>query len=95
LRHITPPNQTNELVTVVEHPAFVRLYQQELAQEGLHLEIVELDRVPATPISIFPDESHKDVNALNIQIPTLSAQSTATGTGHWRGFLLCQAIRND
>ncbi|MCS6813482.1 MAG: Tn7 transposase TnsA N-terminal domain-containing protein, partial [Cyanobacteria bacterium] len=46
---------------------------QELAQEGLPLEIVELDRVPATTISIFPDESHKDVNALNIQIPTLSA----------------------
>jgi hypothetical protein len=57
----------------VEHPAFASLYQQELAQEGLPLEIVELDRVPATTISIFPDEAHKDVNALNIQIPTLSA----------------------
>lgn len=36
---------------------------------------MELDWVPATTttISIFPDESHKDVNALNIQIPTLSA----------------------
>ena len=60
-------------MTVVEHPAFASLYQQELAQEGLPLEIVELDRVPATTISIFPDEAHKDVNALNIQIPTLSA----------------------
>ncbi|MBJ7900240.1 MAG: restriction endonuclease subunit R [Cyanobacteria bacterium RI_101] len=73
LRRMTPPGQANELVTVVEHPAFASLYQQELAQEGLPLEIVELDRVPATTISIFPDESHKDVNALNIQIPTLSA----------------------
>jgi type III restriction enzyme len=70
---MTPPGQANELVTVVEHPAFASLYQQELAQEGLPLEIVELDRVPATTISIFPDEAHKDVNALNIQIPTLSA----------------------
>jgi type III restriction enzyme len=73
LRRMTPPGQANELVTVVEHPAFASLYQQELAQEGLPLDIVELDRVPATTISIFPDEAHKDVNALNIQIPTLSA----------------------
>jgi type III restriction enzyme len=73
LRRMTPPGQANELVTVVEHPAFASLYQQELAQEGLPLEIVELDRVPATTISIFPDESHKDIHALNIQIPTLSA----------------------
>jgi type III restriction enzyme len=73
LRRMTPPGQANELVTVVEHPAFASLYQQELAQEGLPLEIVELGRVPATTISIFPDEAHKDVNALNIQIPTLSA----------------------
>ncbi|BAU44091.1 hypothetical protein [Leptolyngbya sp. O-77] len=73
LRRMTPPGQANELVTVVEHPAFASLYQQELAQEGLPLEIVELNRVPATTISIFPDEAHKDVNALNIQIPTLSA----------------------
>ena len=73
LRRMTPPGQANELVTVVEHPAFASLYQQELAQEGLPLEIVELDRVPATTISIFPDEAHKDVNALNIEIPTLSA----------------------
>lgn len=73
LRRMTPAGQANELVTVIEHPAFASLYQQELAQEGLPLEIVDLDRVPATTISIFPDEAHKDVNHLNIQIPTLSA----------------------
>lgn len=73
LRRITPPGQANELVTVVEHPAFASLYQQELAQEGLPLEIMDIERVPATTISIFPDEAHKDVNALNIEIPTLSA----------------------
>ncbi len=73
LRRMTPPGQANELVTVVEHSAFASLYQQELAQEGLPLEIVELDRVPATTISIFPDEAHKDIHALNIEIPTLSA----------------------
>jgi type III restriction enzyme len=49
------------------------LYAQELAQEGLPIEIVDLDRVPATTISIFPDEAHKNVNQLDIQIPTLTA----------------------
>jgi type III restriction enzyme len=73
LRRMTPPGQANELVTVVEHPSFASLYQQELAQEGLPLEVVELDRVPKTTISIFPDSTHKDVEGLDIQIPMLSA----------------------
>ena len=73
LRRMTPPGQANELVTVIEHPAFASLYAQELAQEGLPIEIVDIDRIPATTISIFPDEAHKDINYLNIQIPTLSA----------------------
>jgi type III restriction enzyme len=73
LRRMTPPGQANELVTVIEHPAFASLYAQELAQEGLPIEIVDLDRVPATTISIFPDEAHKDVTQLDIQIPTLTA----------------------
>ncbi|MCU0570830.1 MAG: DEAD/DEAH box helicase family protein [Oculatellaceae cyanobacterium Prado106] len=73
LRRMTPAGQANELVTVIEHPAFASLYQQELAQEGLPLEIVDIDRIPATTLSIFPDEAHKDVNQLNLQIPTLSA----------------------
>jgi type III restriction enzyme len=73
LRRMTPPGQASELVTVIEHPAFASLYAQELAQEGLPIEIVDLDRVPATTISIFPDEARKDVNQLDIQIPTLTA----------------------
>jgi type III restriction enzyme len=73
LRRMTPPGQASELVTVIEHPAFASLYTQELAQEGLPIEIVDIDRVPATTISIFPNEAHKDVNQLDIQIPTLTA----------------------
>jgi type III restriction enzyme len=73
LRRMTPPGQASELVTVIEHPAFASLYAQELAQEGLPIEIVDINRVPATTISIFPDEAHKDVNQLDIQIPTLTA----------------------
>lgn len=66
LRRITPPGQANELLTVVEHRAFASLYQQELAQEGLPLEIVDIDKVPATTVSIYPDERRKDINKLNI-----------------------------
>ncbi len=73
LRRMTPPGQANELVTVVEHPAFASLYQQELAQEGLPLEVVDIDRVPATTISIYPDEARKDLAALEIEVPALTA----------------------
>jgi type III restriction enzyme len=75
LRRMTPPGSqgANELVTVVDHPAFASLYQQELAQEGLTIEIVEVDRVPATTISIYPDEARKDLQALDILVPKLTA----------------------
>ena len=72
LRRMTPPGQANELVTVVEHPAFSSLYEQELEQEGLPIEILETEQVPATTVSIFPDEK-KDWDTLDIVLPTLSA----------------------
>lgn len=73
LRRMTPPGHANELVTVVEHPAFASLYQQELAQEGLPVEVVEIDKVPRTTISIFPDKGRKDVSKLEIHIPALTS----------------------
>jgi len=73
LRRMTPPGQASELLTVVEHPAFASLYQEELAQQGLPIEVVEIERVPSTTISIFPDEANKNVTDLEIAIPTLSA----------------------
>lgn len=72
LRRMTPPGQANELVTVVEHPAFTSLYEQELEQEGLPIEVLDTDHVPATTVSIFPDEN-KDWDALDIALPSLSA----------------------
>ena len=72
LRRMTPPGQANELVTVVEHPAFTSLYEQELEQEGLPIEVLDTDSVPATTVSIFPDEN-KDWDALDIVLPSLSA----------------------
>lgn len=75
LRRITPPGTqgANEIVTVVEHPAFASLYRQELAQEGFLIEIVDIDRIPSTTISIYPDSTRKDIKALEIEIPTLAA----------------------
>ncbi|MDX9859223.1 MAG: DEAD/DEAH box helicase family protein, partial [candidate division Zixibacteria bacterium] len=72
LRRMTPPGQAHELVTVVEHPAFAGLYQQELAQEGLDLILVEVDHIPRTTVSIFPDPAKRS-SELDIRIPQLSA----------------------
>lgn len=74
LRRMTPPSGgANEIVTVVDHPAFASLYQEELAQEGLPIEIIDVDKVPRTTVTIFPDEARKDVKALEVLVPRLSA----------------------
>ena len=73
LRRMTPPGGATELVTVVDHPAFASLYQQELSQEGLPIEIIDVDKIPRTTVSIYPDERNKDVGALEILLPRLSA----------------------
>lgn len=76
LRRMMPPGpgQVHELVTVVEHQAFASLYQQELAQEGLEIEIIDIDKIPKTTVSIFPDKDKKDIKALDILIPILSSE---------------------
>ncbi|MCP5060299.1 MAG: DEAD/DEAH box helicase family protein [bacterium] len=73
LRRMTPPGQANEIVTVIEHPSFASLYQQELAQEGLPIEIIDVDKVPKTTVSIYPDDARKDLEALELAIPRLTA----------------------
>ncbi len=75
LRRMTPPGQAHEVVAVVEHEAFARLYRDELAQEGLPLETVDVTNVPTTTISIYPDTTKKDAPALDILIPRLTAAS--------------------
>lgn len=73
LRRMTLTGQANEVVTVVEHEAFARLYRDELAQEGLEVELVDIEKVPVTTVSIFPDTNTKDSALLDILIPRLSA----------------------
>lgn len=73
LRRMTPPGQAVEVVTIVEHPAFVSLYQQELEQQGLFIESIDVDYVPKTTVTIFPDRENKDCVSLDISIPEVSA----------------------
>jgi type III restriction enzyme len=74
LRRMTPPGegQAAEVVTVVEHKAFANLYRDELSQEGLPIEIVDIDRVPRTTVTIYPDAANKDLSALDLEIPRLA-----------------------
>lgn len=78
LRRITPTGGAAELVTVVEHNAFVSLYQQELSQEGLPIEVVDIDKVPKSTVTIFPDNENKDINRLDLVLPAVSAGYTRT-----------------
>ena len=73
LRRMLPPGSvgTAEVVTVVEHSAFTDLYRDQLSQEGLPIEIVDIDKVPTTTVTIFPDEKYKDPEALDLLIPRL------------------------
>jgi type III restriction enzyme len=74
LRRMTPPGDGSvaETVTVVEHKSFLSLYEDELAEEGLALESVDIEKLPRMTVSIFPDAEHKDLAALDLKIPRLS-----------------------
>lgn len=72
LRRMMPSGRVNEIVSVIEHNAFAKLYREELAQEGLPIDEMDVDKVPTTTVSIFPDVKNKDAEALDIQIPRLT-----------------------
>jgi len=74
LRRITPPGEVDEILTVVEHNAFTSLYQQELSQEGLEIEVVDVDKVPRTTVTIYPDPSKARFNQLEIELPQLAQE---------------------
>lgn len=78
LRRMISTGGTVELLTVVEHNAFVSLYQQELSQEGLPIEVVDVDKIPKSTVTIFPDSENKDLKRLDIILPAVSAGYTRT-----------------
>ena len=71
---MTPPGQASEILTVVEHKAFASLYQQELSQQGVEIEVVEVDKVPRTTVAIFPDEKKPSFGEMEIALPTVSEE---------------------
>lgn len=80
LRRMTPPGEAAELVTVVEHPAFAKLYAEELEQEGLFVETIDVEHIPKTTVTIFPDKEHKDLAALDIVLPEISGGFSRTAS---------------
>ncbi|MGQ9807196.1 MAG: DEAD/DEAH box helicase [Armatimonadota bacterium] len=72
LRRMFPLGDIPELVTVIEHPAFRKLYEDELAQEGLDIAVLPVREVFKQTVTIFVDHKHKDVAALEIEIPLVS-----------------------
>jgi len=74
LRRMTLPGDVDEIVTVVEHKAFTSLYQQELNQQGVDIQEVEVNKVPRTTVTIFPDKLKPEFNKLDIEVPQLSQE---------------------
>lgn len=72
LRRMFPLGETPELVTVIEHPAFRKLYEDELVQEGLDIATLPVRETIKQTVTIFVDREHKDVEALEIEIPLVS-----------------------
>ena len=74
LRRMTAPGEVDEILTVVEHKAFASLYQQELSQEGLEIEVVEIDKVPRTTVTIYPDSAKANFDKLDVELPQLAQE---------------------
>ena len=72
LRRMFPSGDIPEVVTVIEHPSFQRLYEQELAQEGLNLFVPPIWTTLKQTVTIFVDSESKNVKKLEIEIPIVS-----------------------
>jgi type III restriction enzyme len=72
LRRMFPSGEIPEMVTVIEHPAFRRLYEDELQQEGVDIAFLPVRDVFKQTVTIYVDREHKDVAVLDIILPLLS-----------------------
>lgn len=90
LRRMFPAGDVPETVTVIEHPAFRKLYQAELAQEGLDIAVLPLREVFKQTVTIYVDHENKDVESLDIEIPLVS---DAIETTQELGGLTFEAVR--
>jgi len=76
LRRMTYPGGPHEILTVIEHWKFVELYQDQLGEEGVYPTVIDPEKIPSITVSIFPDGEHKDLNQLDMLIPTISPAYT-------------------
>ncbi|MEA3400520.1 MAG: DEAD/DEAH box helicase family protein, partial [Armatimonadota bacterium] len=72
LRRMFPFQDIPEYVTVVEHPAFQELYKRELLQEGMDIGIMDVEKPVKQTVTIFVDHENKDVDTLELTIPTVT-----------------------
>ncbi len=70
LRRMFPGSDDPEIVSVVHHPAFEKLYEEALAQEGFELLIAS--EPLRDSITIYVDHANKSVEDLELIIPRLS-----------------------
>jgi len=80
LRRMFPGQDTPEMVTVVHHPAFRKLYENELAQEGVDIAVLPIREAYKQTVTIFVDHEKKPVEELEIEIPLITdaIESSAT-----------------
>ncbi|HPS91732.1 MAG TPA: DEAD/DEAH box helicase family protein [Methanothrix sp.] len=76
LRRMTFPGGPSEILTVIEHPVFISLYEQQLGEEGVYPTVTTVDDIPKITVSIFPDGDHKDLNSLDLILPSVSPSYT-------------------
>jgi type III restriction enzyme len=76
LRRMTFPGGPSEILTVIEHPVFISLYEKQLGEEGVYPTVASVDEIPKITVSIFPDGEHKDLNKLDLLLPTVSPAYT-------------------
>lgn len=81
LRRMEPPGSgVLERVTVVEHPAFVKFYEEEMQQEGLPIIVDEIEKSKPLSVTIFVDHKNKPVEDLEIELPLVSDSIETTAT---------------
>lgn len=78
LRRMVPLGDTPETVAVVHHPAFRKLYEDELAQEGLDIAFLPIREVFKQTVTIFVHHEKKPVDKLELDVPLISDAITTT-----------------
>ncbi len=72
LRRMIPFGDTPEMVTVIHHPAFRRLYEEELQLEGFNILVLPDRESLKQTVTIYVDTENKDCDKLDISIPYIT-----------------------